>query len=116
MLQGKSDPLVPKEEADQVADMLMKRANIVDVHHHPEEGHGFSERENQINAIRRTILWFEKYLPAHATAGQGEVREATDALMRPVASQDFLCLLQSCSRELKVCRGAMIRRDGRRNF
>ena len=28
----------------------------------PDEGHGFAKRENQIDAIRRTIDWFDRYL------------------------------------------------------
>jgi dipeptidyl aminopeptidase/acylaminoacyl peptidase len=34
----------------------------VDVHYYPNEGHGFEKRENRIDAIRRMVAWFEKYL------------------------------------------------------
>jgi len=34
----------------------------VDVHYYPTEGHGFVKRENQIDAIQRTITWFDRYL------------------------------------------------------
>jgi len=63
VLQGENDPRVPKEETDQVVDLLKKRGNVVDVHYYPAEGHGFAKRENQIDAIKRTLDWFEKYLP-----------------------------------------------------
>jgi dipeptidyl aminopeptidase/acylaminoacyl peptidase len=62
VLQGENDPRVPKEEAQQVVDLLEKDGKVVDVHYYPNEGHGFYKRENQIDAIRRTIDWFDKYL------------------------------------------------------
>jgi len=33
-----------------------------EIHYYPDEGHGFAKRENQIDALRRTIAWFERYL------------------------------------------------------
>ncbi len=62
VLQGDNDPRVPKEEAQQVVGLLKKDGKIVDAHYYPNEGHGFSKRENQIDAIRRTLEWFDKYL------------------------------------------------------
>jgi dipeptidyl aminopeptidase/acylaminoacyl peptidase len=62
VLQGVNDPRVPKEEADQVVDLLKKDGKTVDVHYYAAEGHGFSKREDQIDAIRRTVEWFDKYL------------------------------------------------------
>ena len=62
VLQGDNDPRVPKEEAAQVVDLLKKDGKIVDAHYYPNEGHGFEKRENQIDAIRRTVAWFDKYL------------------------------------------------------
>jgi dipeptidyl aminopeptidase/acylaminoacyl peptidase len=62
VLQGENDPRVPKEEAEQVVDLLKKDGKVVDVHYYSNEGHGFEKRENQIDAIRRTVEWFDKYL------------------------------------------------------
>ena len=62
VLQGDNDPRVPKEEAQQVVDILKKEGRVVDVHYYPNEGHGFVKRENQIDSIRRTIAWFDQYL------------------------------------------------------
>jgi len=62
VLQGDNDPRVPKEEAQQVVDILKKEGRVVDVHYYANEGHGFVKRENQIDAIRRTIAWFDQYL------------------------------------------------------
>ncbi len=65
VLQGDNDPRVPKEEAQQVINLLKKEGRVVDVHYYPNEGHGFVKRENQIDAIRRTIAWFDRYLEGH---------------------------------------------------
>jgi len=62
VLQGDNDPRVPKEEAQQVVEILKKEGRIVDVHYYANEGHGFVKRENQIDSIRRTIAWFDQYL------------------------------------------------------
>jgi dipeptidyl aminopeptidase/acylaminoacyl peptidase len=62
VLQGDNDPRVPKEEAQQVVDILKKQGRTVDAHYYPNEGHGFVKRENQIDSIRRTIAWFDQYL------------------------------------------------------
>ena len=62
VLQGNNDPRVPKEEAQQVVDILRKEGRVVDVHYYPNEGHGFEKRENRIDAIKRTIAWFDQYL------------------------------------------------------
>jgi dipeptidyl aminopeptidase/acylaminoacyl peptidase len=62
VLQGDNDPRVPKEEAVQVVELLTKDGKTVDAHYYPNEGHGFSKREDQIDSIRRTLDWFDKYL------------------------------------------------------
>ena len=62
VLQGDNDPRVPKEEAQQVVDILKKEDRIVDVHYYANEGHGFAKRENQIDSIKRMIAWFDQYL------------------------------------------------------
>jgi dipeptidyl aminopeptidase/acylaminoacyl peptidase len=62
VLQGDNDPRVPKEEAQQVVEILKKEGRLVDAHYYSNEGHGFAKRENQIDAIQRTIDWFNKYL------------------------------------------------------
>jgi dipeptidyl aminopeptidase/acylaminoacyl peptidase len=62
VLQGDNDPRVPKEEAEQVVELLKKDGKTVDVHYYANEGHGFAKRENQIDSIRRTAEWFDKYL------------------------------------------------------
>ena len=69
VLQGENDPRVPKEEAEQVVEILKKEGRTVDVHYYPNEGHGFAKREDQIDALKRTADWFDKYLKnANGTA------------------------------------------------
>ena len=62
VLQGNNDPRVAKEEADQVVALLKKDGKTVDAKYYPNEGHGFEKRENQIDSIKRTVEWFDKYL------------------------------------------------------
>ncbi|MGH9748034.1 MAG: S9 family peptidase [Candidatus Acidiferrales bacterium] len=62
VLQGENDIRVPKEEAEQVVQILKDSGKTVDAHFYPAEGHGFAKRENQIDAIRRTVEWFDRYL------------------------------------------------------
>jgi len=62
VLQGENDIRVPKEEAEQVVSILKAANKTVDAHIYPAEGHGFAKRENQIDAIKRTIEWFDRYL------------------------------------------------------
>jgi dipeptidyl aminopeptidase/acylaminoacyl peptidase len=62
VLQGDNDIRVPKEEAEQVVKTLKDAGKTVDAHYYSNEGHGFAKRENQIDAIRRTIDWFDRYL------------------------------------------------------
>ena len=62
VLQGENDPRVPREEAEQVVELLKKDGKTVDAHYYANEGHGFEKRENQIDSIRRSVEWFDKYL------------------------------------------------------
>jgi dipeptidyl aminopeptidase/acylaminoacyl peptidase len=62
VLQGENDIRVPKEEAEQVVQILKEGGKTVDVHFYPAEGHGFFKRENQIDAMSRMVEWFDRYL------------------------------------------------------
>lgn len=70
VLQGENDPRVPKEEAEQVVDILKQEGRTVDVHYYPKEGHGFAKREDQIDALKRTTDWFDKYLKPQNVAAR----------------------------------------------
>jgi dipeptidyl aminopeptidase/acylaminoacyl peptidase len=62
VLQGENDIRVPAGQARQVVQALKAKGNVVDAAFYPEEGHGFLKRENQQDALRRTVDWFDKYL------------------------------------------------------
>jgi dipeptidyl aminopeptidase/acylaminoacyl peptidase len=64
VLHGDKDPRVPKEQAEQIVETLANDEKTVDVHYYANEGHGFEKRENQIDAMRRTLAWFDRYLSA----------------------------------------------------
>lgn len=70
VLQGENDKRVPKEESDQVVSILKQEGHTVEAHYYPQEGHGFAKRENQIDALKRVVDWFEKYMPTASLAGQ----------------------------------------------
>ena len=72
VLQGENDPRVPKEETEQVINLLKKRGNVVDVVYYPDEGHGFDKLEHQIDAARRIVDWFDKYLKNTSGIRSGE--------------------------------------------
>jgi len=62
VLHGENDLRVPAYEAEQVVEYLQKAGKIVDSTIYVEEGHGWQKRENQIDALKRTIDWFDRYL------------------------------------------------------
>lgn len=62
VLQGENDIRDPKEEAEQALKALTASGKTVQAHYYPGEGHGFVKRENQIDALERTVAWFDKYL------------------------------------------------------
>ena len=62
ILQGTNDIRDPKEEAEQAETILKRAGKIVAAHYYPDEGHGFAKRENQIDAMQRTVEWFDRYL------------------------------------------------------
>jgi dipeptidyl aminopeptidase/acylaminoacyl peptidase len=62
VLQGENDPRVPRGEAAQVVEKLQATGHVVEAHYYAAEGHGFAKRENQIDALERTVAWFDHYL------------------------------------------------------
>lgn len=75
VLQGDNDVRVPKEEAQQVVEILKSEGRVVDAHYYADEGHGFVKRENEIDAIRRTIAWFDQYLKEINTETASQARQ-----------------------------------------
>ncbi len=66
-LQGENDIRVPRGQAQEVNDLLKAKGNVVETIFYAQEGHGFVKRENRLDALQRTIAWFDKYLK-HAGA------------------------------------------------
>jgi dipeptidyl aminopeptidase/acylaminoacyl peptidase len=62
VVQGDNDPQVTKDQAEKVIEILKAKGRTVEAHFYPGEGHGFFKREDQIDALERTVAWFEKYL------------------------------------------------------
>ena len=62
VLQGENDIRVPAGQAREVVATLKGAGGTVDAVYYPAEGHGFVKRENQIDALERTVAWFDKYL------------------------------------------------------
>ena len=61
-LQGEKDIRVPRDQAQGVADRLKANGSVAETVFYPNEGHGFSKTENQVDALERTIAWFDRYL------------------------------------------------------
>ena len=62
VLQGDNDIRVPRYEAEQIVSILEAQGSVVEAKYYAEEGHGFLKRENQIDALQRTVDWFDRYL------------------------------------------------------
>jgi len=62
LLAGANDIRCPVEETRQIADAVRSAGGIVEVKIYENEGHGFSRRENRIDAFRRVAQFLERYL------------------------------------------------------
>jgi dipeptidyl aminopeptidase/acylaminoacyl peptidase len=69
-LAGANDIRVPPYEAEKVAEVLSKAGKTVDIKVYPGEGHGFFKREDQIDALERTVAWFDRYMGADSSASR----------------------------------------------
>jgi dipeptidyl aminopeptidase/acylaminoacyl peptidase len=61
VLQGDKDARVTKDQAEKVVAVMKANGRTVESHFYPDEGHGFFKREDQIDALERTVAWIEKY-------------------------------------------------------
>ena len=64
------------ERAAQPGDLLPPRAAVMYGAEHelvvyPREGHGFRERNHQLDLLRRTRAWFDRWLRDEASDGRG---------------------------------------------
>ena len=58
VLQGENDSEVPKSESDDLVAQLKALGRDVDYVVYPDEGHGFTHREHQTDAVDRTVKFF----------------------------------------------------------
>jgi dipeptidyl aminopeptidase/acylaminoacyl peptidase len=62
VLQGANDPRVLQVESDEMVAAVRRNDVHVDYHVYPDEGHGFRNRENQINGYRAVREFLDRYL------------------------------------------------------
>ena len=62
VLQGANDTNVPRAEADAMVEALKRRGADVEYVVYPNEGHGFTHRENRTDAMTRTVDFFRRTL------------------------------------------------------
>jgi dipeptidyl aminopeptidase/acylaminoacyl peptidase len=62
VLQGANDTNVPKAESELVVSALKKSGSPVEYVMYPNEGHGFTHRENQLDAMNRVMRFFLNHL------------------------------------------------------
>jgi dipeptidyl aminopeptidase/acylaminoacyl peptidase len=64
ILQGDKDERVPKPQSDELYAALRYKKVPVEYVVYPREGHGFRERWHRLDALTRTLGWFERHLGA----------------------------------------------------
>lgn len=79
---GKNDVRVPFGEAEQIVRELADRGARVELVAFENEGHGFSRRENQLTALRRSLAFLAEHVgapprPPRVRAGRGASARAT---------------------------------------
>lgn len=62
VLQGENDSNVPKSESDLVVERLRSRGVPVEYVVYANEGHGFTRRENRVDAAKRMAAFFTKHM------------------------------------------------------
>lgn len=62
VIQGENDIRVPPNQARRLVEVMKGAGAKVEAVYYPDEGHGFLKRENQIDSLKRTVDWLDKYL------------------------------------------------------
>jgi dipeptidyl aminopeptidase/acylaminoacyl peptidase len=65
-VQGANDPRVLQVESDEIVNAVKANGVPVEYVRFPNEGHGFTKRENRIKASNAYVSFLEKYLRASA--------------------------------------------------
>lgn len=66
VVQGANDPRVLKVESDEIVEAVRQNGVPVEYKVFPDEGHGFTKRENKIAASNAYVAFLDKYLKAGA--------------------------------------------------
>ncbi|AUW93332.1 S9 family peptidase [Sulfobacillus thermotolerans] len=61
VIQGANDPRVVQHESDQLVDALRKRGRDIEYMVLPDEGHGFSKKENEIAVYRQIVDFLKRH-------------------------------------------------------
>ena len=62
MIHGDGDRCTPLGQAQELYAALLERGVETELVVYPREGHGVQERDHQLDAWRRTVGWFDRYL------------------------------------------------------
>jgi dipeptidyl aminopeptidase/acylaminoacyl peptidase len=68
VLQGANDPRVIKPESDDIVAAIKKKGGVVEYVVFPNEGHGFTKKENEIKGYQAILEFLDKYLKGSAAA------------------------------------------------
>lgn len=61
VIQGANDPRVVKAESDQVVEALREKGRDVEYIVLPDEGHGFSKKENEVKVYTKILEFFDRF-------------------------------------------------------
>jgi dipeptidyl aminopeptidase/acylaminoacyl peptidase len=62
IFQGAKDPIVPRDQAEQIVEALKKNGVQHEYHLYPDEGHGFKKSENVRDFYQKTESFLKRYL------------------------------------------------------
>ena len=62
VLQGKNDPRVLQAESDEIVAAIKKKKGAVEYIVFPNEGHGFTKKENELRAYKAILDFLDQYL------------------------------------------------------
>ncbi len=62
LIHGEQDNDVHITQAEEMYMALRRRGVPAELVRYPREGHGFREPRHRLDALERTIAWFDKYL------------------------------------------------------
>lgn len=104
-LHGELDHDVDMSDAEQMYTALSQRGIDAELARYPREGHGFTEAAHKVDAMARTIAWFDRYVKApSAPAGPLALRQMDlhlhSGMEREASLKDWLNLAVADGRKL----------------